>query len=145
MRKVEFGSPAWMELVADLFRQAAVASPLPLPDLTLCEMYRNAPRHLTLEGSRDIAWTLRIRAGAVTMAPESCDDAEADRKSESEYGEAIELARFVITAENAACYIERLADLERRGKYRKVRDVLPNSGELAAFAAVHNVIAQATK
>jgi len=145
MEKVEFGSPAWIELMADLFQRAATASPTRPPDVTLCEIYRNAPPHLAPAGQRDIAWTLTLRDGVVTMTPQACPDGEADRKSEGEYDEIIHIARLIVTPANGADYAARVAELGRSGKYRKIKELPANRGGMEAFADLHNLMARATK
>ncbi len=115
---LEFGSPAWYEMLKLLFKAMARLNPASIPPV-VCEIYRNAPPHLSETGR--LVCTVRTQNGSATMSFDECPDDEADLKVVADYDALLPMARFVITDENEADFARMMREAVEAGQVEMVQ------------------------
>lgn len=141
--KVEFGSPEWMralreEIPAVISKHPEVAA----ITFTLCEVLRNVPEHLDIDGSRLIAWHYRMADGTVRFMPGRVVD--ADVTIICDYEVMLPLARRIHAGDDEAqawqADIVKKAISEERMRIDGDPAVIP-----PFFATLHDRIAARTR
>lgn len=113
--KVEFGSPAWIDLARQFLEETIppLGEALDGIEFTICEVFTNAPRHIAGDDGR-VAWHVVIDGPTVKVGDGKIEN--ADYFSKSDYQSVLPIARTVYS-DNPGSYeviqAERAAAIER--------------------------------
>lgn len=93
--KVEFATHAWIEAARMALQEIVTEHGKPGARFSLCEVFTNAPSHLTATGS--VAWHFYIDGRSVVVSAGEVDD--ADVKIRTDYQGILPRARQIYTPE----------------------------------------------
>ena len=89
--KVEFASPAWIELAASILTELVGTQGKPEDEFAVCEVFHNVPEHVHSEDT--VAWHFHINGQSVVVGVGEAED--VDMRIVAEYKEALAAARLV--------------------------------------------------
>ncbi len=89
--KVEFASPAWIELAASILTDLVSTQGKPEDEFAVCEVLHNVPDHVHSEGT--VSWHFHINGRTVVVGVGEV--ADVDMHIVAEYTEALVAARLV--------------------------------------------------
>ena len=138
MGKLEFMSPAWIEMASGEITSAFQGKDLSGASFTLCEEFTNPPAHLRRGDAETIGFCISLHDGQIEVGDHPRED--ADCTIVSEYAEALAVARNPeMAAADPKAVQERLAS----GRLR----ILGNPGGMPAVLGqvdVHRLLASHT-
>jgi hypothetical protein len=88
--KVEFASPAWIELAESILTDLVSTQGKPEDEFAVCEVFHNVPDHVHSEGT--VAWHFHITGQSVVVGVGEVED--VDMRIVAEYTEALAAARL---------------------------------------------------
>jgi hypothetical protein len=91
VEKLEFMSPAWIEVARELITGVLAEKDLKGVHYTLCEEFTNPPAHLRRSGAETIGFFIRVANKQVEVGDHPIED--ADCRIVSEYQDALPVAR----------------------------------------------------
>src|SRR5687767_1040178 len=118
METYEFAGPDWVAAIGRMIHDGAAGQDLSGVDYSMCEVFTDAPPHLCAEGETTVGWYLRIRDGAVEVAPGRLDDATF--LVTGDYATVLPLARSVMAGNPAAAALA--GEAVATGRLRVVGD-----------------------
>jgi hypothetical protein len=142
---VEFLSPAWFQLIADLIDTEVRSVDLGDRPITISEVFTDVPPHLVPGGTGTrLAWHFRLSTGQAEIGSGTAPD--SDLHTEVSYPTALEGARMLYTADNAADIARYREEAIRAGTFRRTGDEsrFPPA-VLSALIGVHNSMAVRTR
>lgn len=89
--KVEFASPAWIELAESILTDLVSTQGNPEDEFAVCEVFHNVPNHVHSEDT--VAWHFHINGQSVVVGVGEAED--VDMRVVAEYTEALAAARLV--------------------------------------------------
>jgi hypothetical protein len=141
--KFEFLNPEWLACFYGVIWERVRLLSVQYPDLSYscCEVFTNAPPHITSSPDRKIGWYVFVSGSEFTFGLGDRDDVEF--KCIFDYQAAIPMAKYAIDGdpERAAYIAKRVEELDAVGKGKIINKRSPGP---VLFGSLHDVMARIT-